>query len=564
MSIMEEKAKRKSKPRRSDLQRPYKVFHFENNANFAVAYGKAFSRRHFSYHHFQHPPKHFLRFIRDEEPDLIIMDTSMPKMDGFSAVQLLKQHKDTSSIPVLGLSDVDSWVGVRWANNLLIDDYWMHTEHTPEEVVEKVASMLTPKPQNEASREDSGALHRKKKRRRHLYYACSGLFALLIAVAFLYLYPGEIGRYEKKFPELTVDIISNTYTWNYRGEEYTLERNLYREIDDFYAQHPVKVFEGETSPTEYYSKFLGNLETDRDGTIVEVAGALSSMAGESGLTEDETVDFVASFVQSIPYDFEKRQSMLDARTESNAETQAVVDDIDASFFPRFPYETLYDRKGICTDKTFLTIVLLQKMGYGTALFDMDRHVAPGVQCPPEHSSFNSGFCYIETTVTGFVVGQVPTEVEQFGQAVQQNIQGVSASAIDISSDDLVVSNVRVFKVSGGKSYGGYGKREPIVAALRDLEETYSQEISSLNGIELEIANLETSIETSRLQVAAALETYHATQLFEDYDAYRDVQTQLELHEQEHALKVQERDEQLDRIEELIVQYQSLADFLEMN
>ena len=39
-----------------------------------------------------------------EEPDLILMDVSLPTMDGWQVTQLLKRHKSTRHVPVIALT----------------------------------------------------------------------------------------------------------------------------------------------------------------------------------------------------------------------------------------------------------------------------------------------------------------------------------------------------------------------------------------------------------------------------------------------------------------------------
>jgi DNA-binding response OmpR family regulator len=39
-----------------------------------------------------------------EQPDLILMDVSLPDMDGFEVTRLLRSHPATASIPVIALS----------------------------------------------------------------------------------------------------------------------------------------------------------------------------------------------------------------------------------------------------------------------------------------------------------------------------------------------------------------------------------------------------------------------------------------------------------------------------
>lgn len=45
-----------------------------------------------------------VNMARSETPDLILMDMSLPVMDGWEAVRALKDNPETKSIPVLGLS----------------------------------------------------------------------------------------------------------------------------------------------------------------------------------------------------------------------------------------------------------------------------------------------------------------------------------------------------------------------------------------------------------------------------------------------------------------------------
>ena len=45
-----------------------------------------------------------VNMARSESPNLILMDMSLPVMDGWEAVRKLKEDPETKSIPVLGLS----------------------------------------------------------------------------------------------------------------------------------------------------------------------------------------------------------------------------------------------------------------------------------------------------------------------------------------------------------------------------------------------------------------------------------------------------------------------------
>lgn len=41
---------------------------------------------------------------RSESPDLILMDISLPKMDGLEATRILKDSPDTESVPIIALT----------------------------------------------------------------------------------------------------------------------------------------------------------------------------------------------------------------------------------------------------------------------------------------------------------------------------------------------------------------------------------------------------------------------------------------------------------------------------
>ena len=45
-----------------------------------------------------------LKLAREEQPDLILMDISLPGMDGIEAAGILKQDEETKDVPVVALS----------------------------------------------------------------------------------------------------------------------------------------------------------------------------------------------------------------------------------------------------------------------------------------------------------------------------------------------------------------------------------------------------------------------------------------------------------------------------
>lgn len=96
-------------------------------------------------------------------------------------------------------------------------------------------------------------------------------------------------------------------------------------------------------------------------------------------TTDNQARIAISLVQNIPYD--------SAAVSSNKLNN------------RYPYEVVYDNKGVCEEKSRLLAFILRDLGYGVVLFyyKPEDHMAVGVKCPLQYSYENSGYCFIETT-----------------------------------------------------------------------------------------------------------------------------------------------------------------------
>ncbi len=100
--------------------------------------------------------------------------------------------------------------------------------------------------------------------------------------------------------------------------------------------------------------------------------------------DDEIVVYLVELVQNLDYDYNKAENI--------------------NFQVRFPYEVLYDGKGVCIEKSLLLIKLLSKLGYGVALIKTQNHALVGIKC----NRPNLGeYCFIETTTPGWAIGQKP-------------------------------------------------------------------------------------------------------------------------------------------------------------
>lgn len=82
-----------------------------------------------------------LQLVRDEHPDLVILDVMMPGSDGLSVCRQLKQDTATRQIPVLLLT-ARSGRGDREAGLAAGADDYVTKPFSPQRLVEKVHGML--------------------------------------------------------------------------------------------------------------------------------------------------------------------------------------------------------------------------------------------------------------------------------------------------------------------------------------------------------------------------------------------------------------------------------------
>lgn len=84
-----------------------------------------------------------LRLIRSEQPDIIVLDLIMPKLQGFDVLQILKQDTLTSAIPVIVLSSLTQEQDKQEALDLGAVAYFNKSTFSLGELVKQVESTLT-------------------------------------------------------------------------------------------------------------------------------------------------------------------------------------------------------------------------------------------------------------------------------------------------------------------------------------------------------------------------------------------------------------------------------------
>lgn len=83
---------------------------------------------------------------QSEEPDLILLDIMMPKLDGIATLTQIKQDAAISKIPIIMLTNFGQEDLVKQAFSLGAGDYILKYKVTPAEMGDKVKEILATAP----------------------------------------------------------------------------------------------------------------------------------------------------------------------------------------------------------------------------------------------------------------------------------------------------------------------------------------------------------------------------------------------------------------------------------
>lgn len=291
------------------------------------------------------------------------------------------------------------------------------------------------------------------------------------------------------------------FQWTYRNQKYQLSLTLYQSIYEYYQNQPKKYsYVGALAPNweeEYYGMFLRSNE--KDTTILELAKNLQKLGSEHKLNEDQLVEMTLAFVQTIAYDDAKAKNIL-----------AGVGDETMLY----PYETLFQQKGVCSDKSFLATVILRAMGYGTTLFvyNSENHMAIGVQCPKDYSNYDSGYCYGETTTVGNKIGIIPDLSPENNRVAEIEKMNTDGNLQNQQPSLKKLSQVAIFQATQGKQYAGIIATKETASKIVTLKNT-------LSTLLVEIENQKKSITKAGDELTALRKDLDSHQNDSDYEKY---------------------------------------------
>ena len=179
--------------------------------------------------------------------------------------------------------------------------------------------------------------------------------------------------------------VTQHYQWEYRGEwSWDLPILIKQYVDFTERPRPISI-------SEYVE-----MAKESDMYVDRMAKNLMKVASEGGYNDQQILDCVISFVQSMPYTVDDETTPYDE-------------------YPRYPLETLFDRGGDCEDTSILVAALLDRMGYDIVLLHLEneRHMAVGVSVPNAYGMYydygGKKYYYLETTGEGYKVGDFPSD-----------------------------------------------------------------------------------------------------------------------------------------------------------
>jgi DNA-binding response OmpR family regulator len=83
-----------------------------------------------------------LKKVKEEKPDLILLDLILPGIDGFEFLARIKEDSGLAQIPVIILSNLGQKEDIEKGMKLGAVDYLIKAHFTPREIIEKIKANL--------------------------------------------------------------------------------------------------------------------------------------------------------------------------------------------------------------------------------------------------------------------------------------------------------------------------------------------------------------------------------------------------------------------------------------
>jgi 2'-5' RNA ligase/predicted nucleic acid binding AN1-type Zn finger protein len=244
----------------------------------------------------------------------------------------------------------------------------------------------------------------------------------------------EIAQGDNCISKYEIGPKEQTFSYVVKGNSDNIKFTVYAGLNDYLAGLSRSYYCDPTCPSyrEMELKFLDQNEQNKFlKNLVEIIKSKTS-------NSDEQTRIAVSLVQKIPYDWEG----------------FTTNDLN----DRYPYEVLYDKVGVCAEKSRLLAFILRELGFGVVLFnyETESHMAVGIKCPLQYSYENSGYCFIEASAPSIItdaegdyigVGKLSSTPDMISISDGKSFDSVSEEYNDVQEWN------RINKLS--ESSGGY-------------------------------------------------------------------------------------------------------------
>jgi len=82
--------------------------------------------------------KQALRFLKEEKPDLMLLDIVLPDVDGWEVLKEISEDSELSDLKIFVLSNLGQKNEIDKGMNLGADKYFIKAHYTPSQIVEKI------------------------------------------------------------------------------------------------------------------------------------------------------------------------------------------------------------------------------------------------------------------------------------------------------------------------------------------------------------------------------------------------------------------------------------------
>jgi len=370
---------------------------------------------------------------------------------------------------------------------------------------------------------------------------------IIISLFILWNIVSNSGFGRREFPQLA-EPKAMTFEWEYKNSKYSITETLYGTVYNYYKSNPDKRCWQEEEDQVYLKKFLE--EAEEDDTISKIASDIKSEASKKELSNDKLIELTVAFVQSIPYDHDKFELV----THSNK-----IEDL----YLMYPYEVLYNNKGICAGKSFLAASLIKELGYGVALFEYEPiaedetgHMAPAIKCPQKYSSYNSGYCHIEVTGKGFKIGDIPRDIDAGVAKTRTPINVFKEKNV---SDFDRLKDPKIYAISDGDSYQEIINIAQTIQRIETLEKEIDRLDQVTGSLSEECKRLEDSVRYYEQQSDLAYRKHEIVGDSASYGEYVRLYSQFSSAYAKYKSKLSECNREINKYNNLVYEYNVLIE-----